>query len=343
MQQILPEHPEGIRASELKRKINEIFPDALSHSIGSIMSIITDEYPSKFYKQRIKGEGTFYFPAQNDVTDEEYDENVLTDQPKESDDIASTDQSKESDDIASTDQSKESDDIASTDQSKESDDIASTDQSKESDDIALTDQSKESDNIATQADQPKEGDDVIQENKYKEKDFYKSFAEYLQYGDSDDEDEYHHLDECTKAISVGGNTRDKWGTPDVIGVLRYDYNDYVKFPDEIVSAEIKIDNASDVILTGFGQACAYRLFSHKTYLVIPELNDIRLTNRIEKLCQIFGIGLVYFDPKQEPNVSIYKLKLPAQKHSPDLFYMNETVRNSYIADKLYGIKPRKSK
>lgn len=42
----------------------------------------------------------------------------------------------------------------------------------------------------------------------REQDFYEAFADYLQ----------NDLEECTKAIPLGGNRfRDKWGTPDVIG------------------------------------------------------------------------------------------------------------------------------
>ena len=183
---------------------------------------------------------------------------------------------------------------------------------------------KKDDNIAAQPAQ------------YKEEDFYASFASYLQYGDSDDEND--HLDECTKAIPLGGGSafQGKWATPDVIGVLKPYDNDDVAFPDEIVSAEIKSEKSNNAIIIAFGQACAYRLFSHKVYLVIPKPTD---NNRIEKLCQIFGIGLVYFDPDQEPDVSIYKLKLPAQKHSPDMYYVNDIVRDD-IAVKLYGKKIR---
>ncbi len=177
------------------------------------------------------------------------------------------------------------------------------------------DTSEESDNTATP-----------EKDKYSEEDFYASFAEYLQYGNEKD-NEYNYLDECTQAIPKGGSSKlhGKWGMPDVIGVLKPGDNDNVKFLDEIVSAEIKSERSNDALITGFGQACAYRLFSHKTYLAVPKPKDMRHTNRIEKLCQMFGIGLVYFDPTQKPDVSIYNLKLPAQKHSPDMSYVNSIV------------------
>ena len=46
-------------------------------------------------------------------------------------------------------------------------------------------------------------------SKIEEEDFYEKFADYL----------VKELEECTKAISLGGNRfQDKWGTPDVLGV-----------------------------------------------------------------------------------------------------------------------------
>src|SRR4030042_6383370 len=94
--------------------------------------------------------------------------------------------------------------------------------------------------------------------KVSEEDFYESFADWIK----------NELEECTKAISLGGNRfKDKWGTPDVVGVRAPRPSDILKLPAEIVSAEIKTDSNS--LITAFGQACSYRLFSHKVYLVIP--------------------------------------------------------------------------
>ena len=149
-----------------------------------------------------------------------------------------------------------------------------------------------------------------------EEDFYDSFAKYLLYGDD------NRLRECTKAIKLGGGSsaRGKWATPDVIGVLKSSEYDPVKFPTEIVSAEIKNDTSLSQLIEGFGQACAYRLFSHKTYLVIPEAGK---SERIKTLCHIFGIGLVCFNPAEEPSPSMFAVELLAQRHSPDPFYANE--------------------
>lgn len=109
-----------------------------------------------------------------------------------------------------------------------------------------------------------EGDNTADTNKTapavpREQDFYLGFAEYL-IGD---------LEECTKCIPLGGHGfKDKWGTPDVIGIRKARESDLIKYPTEIISAEIKTDASN--LITAFGQACSYRLFSHRSYLVVPK-------------------------------------------------------------------------
>ncbi|MBC7333941.1 MAG: hypothetical protein H5T85_05750, partial [Actinobacteria bacterium] len=59
----------------------------------------------------------------------------------------------------------------------------------------------------------------------KEEAFYKPFADWL----------VGEVEECIKAIPLGGNKfKDKWGTPDVIGVREPFKGDIIKFPTEIV-------------------------------------------------------------------------------------------------------------
>ena len=161
--------------------------------------------------------------------------------------------------------------------------------------------------------------------KHREEDFYEPFAKYLMNGFSED-----YPPECTKAIPLGGNSfGKKWGTPDVIGIFLSTRLDAVKFSPEVVSAEIKL-NANDLI-TGFGQACAYRQFSHKTYLVVPEPGGEDAA-RLESLCRVFGIGLVYFNPDAKPEEADFRVKLPAQKHSPDMFYVNQNIEGVIATD-----------
>lgn len=155
----------------------------------------------------------------------------------------------------------------------------------------------------------------------KEEDFYEAFADYL----------VNELEECSKAIAVGGNRfRDKWGTPDVIGVLSPKPSDVFKFTPEIVSAEIKLDNAG--LITAFGQACAYKLFSHKSYIVIPKSSSEGDIARLDSLAMIFGIGLIVFD-ETSPKEPGFLIKTRAARHEPDMFYVNKHIAE--IADDLF--------
>lgn len=120
--------------------------------------------------------------------------------------------------------------------------------------------------------------------KIKESEFYESFAEWLK----------NDLDEVTEVASLGGaGLKSKWGTPDVIGTYKPLASNLVKFPIEIVSAEIKIDPQAPVV--AFGQAVAYRLFSTETYIAMPTTLAEEDQSRLESLCMLFGVGLVLFD------------------------------------------------
>lgn len=149
---------------------------------------------------------------------------------------------------------------------------------------------------------------------WNEASFYQPFADYL----------INDLDECGKAIVLGGNKfGSKWGTPDVIGITVPKLGDIYKPPIEIVSAEIKTN--SNELVIAFGQACSYQLFSHKTYIVVPNSAKAPELDRLENLCQVFGIGLVFigaFDPS-DPK---FQLRVRALRREPEPFYVNENLR-----------------
>ncbi len=150
--------------------------------------------------------------------------------------------------------------------------------------------------------------------KIKEEDFYKPFANWL----------VNELEECTKAIPLGGNKfKDKWGTPDVIGKREPSRSDIVKAPTEIVSAEIKGDTKD--LITAFGQACSYKLFSHKSYIVIPKNSSQDDISKLDALCLIFGIGLVLFD-SNNPNDPQFEIRVRPLRHEPDMFYVNKYMK-----------------
>jgi len=122
--------------------------------------------------------------------------------------------------------------------------------------------------------------------------------------------------------------KSKWGTPDVIGIYKPLASNLIKFPLEVVSAEIKIDPQTPVV--AFGQSVAYRLFSAKTYIVMPSALTEEDQSRLEALCMLFGVGLVLFDLNiQAPN---FVIRVRAQRFSPDMFYVNEFADRMRIHD-----------
>jgi len=148
----------------------------------------------------------------------------------------------------------------------------------------------------------------------KEEDFYKPFADYL----------VNDLEECTKAIPLGKNRfQDKWGTPDIIGTYKIFGLGHIQPPIEIISAEIKADTGQ--LITAFGQACSYKLFSHKVYLVIPKDANGTDIKRLESLCLKFGIGLILFNKNNKENPE-FEILTRAIKSEPDYFYLNKYLR-----------------
>lgn len=158
--------------------------------------------------------------------------------------------------------------------------------------------------------------------KVKEENFYQPFADWL----------VNELEECTKAIPLGGNRfKEKWGTRDVIGIREPRKSDIIKPPTEIVSAEIKIDTAN--LITAFGQACSYKLFSHKSYIVIPKDSFEGEVARLDALCRIFGVGLILFD-SNNPEMPSFEIRVRAAKHEPDMFYVNNYMK--LVEDELFS-------
>lgn len=156
----------------------------------------------------------------------------------------------------------------------------------------------------------------------RESDFYEPFADFL----------INDLGDCTNAIPLGGRVfEDKWGTPDVIGIEKSKLNDIIKHEEVIVSAEIKIDTQG--LITAFGQACAYGSFSHKIYIVIPSSSDTEDKEKLESLCQIFGIGLILFDSTNVQDPKWVVRVRPIRRH-PEMFYVNKYLKK--VPEKLFS-------
>jgi hypothetical protein len=174
--------------------------------------------------------------------------------------------------------------------------------------------------------EPKDGEEET--DGFCKQDFYPSFADWLR----------DELEEATIAVSLGGaGLKIKWGTPDVVGVYKPLVDDIYRVPMEVVSAEIKIDPSQSVI--ALGQSVAYRLFSHKCYLVMPRSIGEDELGRLEALCLILGIGLILFD--LDPKLPKYSILSRAQRFAPDMFYVNEFIQrlkahNRELFDKLFG-------
>jgi hypothetical protein len=157
----------------------------------------------------------------------------------------------------------------------------------------------------------------VSRSRNEEEIFYGPFAEFLK-----------SLEDCTETVAVGGSRlREKWGTPDVMGTIKSRESDIIKFPTQIVSAEIKTELSPQSLITGFGQACAYKLFSNKIYLVIPNDSD---WSRIDRLCPLHGIGLVLFDRTNVGDPD-FEIRHRAWANNPDSDAVND------IATKLKGL------
>jgi hypothetical protein len=153
--------------------------------------------------------------------------------------------------------------------------------------------------------------------------FYESFADFLE-----------SESECTKAVKVGGKVfGEKWTTPDVVGKYELNPRALIRSDTVIVSAEIKANTDPNQLITAFGQACAYKVFSHKVYVVIPHTVKDEFKRKLESLCSILGIGLALFD-NAHPEKPNYIIKVKAQRTEPDLYYANKYM--PYLETDLWG-------
>ena len=152
-----------------------------------------------------------------------------------------------------------------------------------------------------------------QVNSVVEHDFYEPFAVWLR-----------EEDEVTVAVPFGRNTLgSKWGTPDVIGVLKRQRSDPIEFPLSVITAEVKVDPNQTIV--AFGQAISYRLFSHRTFLVLPDTTPSVDLERIKALSELFGLGLVTFT--LDPKAPSFKKIVAAVTAQPDMFYTNDMARS----------------
>ena len=150
-------------------------------------------------------------------------------------------------------------------------------------------------------------------SKHSESEFYEPFAAWL----------VDELEEATRAEAIGGSSAgSKWGTPDVIGLYEPRESDPIKFPREVVAAEIKTEGQQ--LIVAFGQACAYKLFAHRVYIVVPKNSNQNDLRRLDALAGIVGIGLVRFNA-EDPQNPDFQVMVRAAKHEPDYYYTNDVI------------------
>lgn len=149
----------------------------------------------------------------------------------------------------------------------------------------------------------------IGDTRFGEVKFYEPFADWL----------VTEAGEANCAIPLGGNwLKGKWGTPDVLGVMKPLSDDILAFDTQIVAAEIKEDHRETV--TAFGQAVAYRLFAHKSYIVLPGDTSPDDLARLKALCGVHGLGLVVFD--RDPSAPNFVQIVAPTMGIPDMLYAN---------------------
>lgn len=152
-------------------------------------------------------------------------------------------------------------------------------------------------------------------DKKSEQAYYPKFAEFL----VEDDD----MERCSCAIPLKERIfSDQWGNPDVIGIKQF-----IKgvSNSKIITAEIKVSPSTKDILKGFGQSCAYKLFSHKVYLVIPSGSNIE--QRILTLCIKFNIGLVLFNLDDALDDIHWEVKNEPTFEEPDYDYVESMVES----------------
>ena len=143
-----------------------------------------------------------------------------------------------------------------------------------------------------------EADSTNGQTKHREEEFYDQFAIFLK----------DNLNECTLAKAMRNSRfQVKWGTPDVVGYYKVRTTSSFPKPPELIAGELKIETRYDALIIAFGQATSYLLFSHKSYLAVPEDSVPEGLNRIENLCISFGIGLLLFD-RTDPEKVEFKNK-----------------------------------
>lgn len=113
------------------------------------------------------------------------------------------------------------------------------------------------------------------------------------------------------------------GTPTVLGLAEEARGDEESPPSGIVSAQIEPE-ASELI-NAFGHACAARLFSRRSYLVVSKRQEIEPLMQMHELCRLFGLGLILFNDLSVAAPG-FRLAVRAVDHVPDPVYESRCMQ-----------------
>ncbi len=125
----------------------------------------------------------------------------------------------------------------------------------------------------------------------------------------------------TYAVGGGGKiVGKKGGTPDILGVIRANSDAVYRPILELIAVEIKKEGYSPV--EALGQAMAYKLFAHRTWLILPD-DDHADIERIQGIAITANVGLISFLRKSE-GLDFTTLNRPISGR-PDLNEVNEML------------------
>jgi hypothetical protein len=136
-------------------------------------------------------------------------------------------------------------------------------------------------------------------------------------------------DQATRAVTLRPDQwNETWGTPHIVGVSESQRSDVIKFPTEVLAAEMLLDSSS--IPAALGRVATYRVFCHRSYLAIPMPDrDISTT---EAVARALGIGLYYIGPNEFQKREFELIVRPI-RHEPEMWYVNHYMR--LVQDRLF--------
>lgn len=138
----------------------------------------------------------------------------------------------------------------------------------------------------------------------------------------------NELKEATTAYNLcGKKPKREWFIPDILGINRFSNNLVNNQEIEIISIALSCDIGH--LAFAVGRTVSYKIFSHRIYILVPsevENNEGKM-NWLEIMTKKFGIGVVFY--KKENHQVDFKVIIKPKTGTPD---------PSYVADYLQSVK-----